>query len=417
MSPKKHTEDRIRAYSYYCDSGMPDFGKLDELRFQHSIAKIRVQGQIAKGNVAIRDSVTGEVLYEGETRKYETVEEENTRLVESLLEDDCKWLRFCVARRREILEQEIGEIALTSIPSEKKAEEINARTMEMEYLERLLKGMINNTLFRDNGKEYVPNEQELEHVSDLVRVGIQVGLGWIPANTTFNQGQYETVNSLLTRLKTEKKKKQEKSPITNNGETGQSLSEITSIKDLLDRHKKMLAEIDEMQTEADNESDPEKAKELVKNAEAKRRKIKIANEAHCKLLCDIVRDVKLNCDHVYEKHADFDLLTIIGKRAVLWELKSINVSRDNERRQLQSALGQLEIYAAGSIADEPVLKHLYKGLTKVVLFHERPDLKNGLKNVVDSLEQNDVVYLLWYEDGVLMGSEKAMSVVGPFIGK
>jgi hypothetical protein len=512
LSPEDYSEDRLTAYAYYLEAGLPYFGDLEDKKCERSVARIRIPGQAryqkttlkypgengeqkeVKGHVRVcetRDEVNGMLvdrlsggipqskrlglmridpkiedrddisLIERELSGFcyfphwnnrqmellekrivglkaefeknpaedlsgEILEAENElvareRLSEAVLNNTIS-LEKCadvvpLILKKKSLEKEIEAITASEIPDGER----NARLEELKEVAGKIEAIINRIFTDENGKPVpLPGEEGLDQLSSLFRGRIQVGLGWLPVNPTFNQGSYETVESLFSRISSEKKRGRKKYPLEIGPAPDEVAEEITGIKDILDRYESLMREEEvklraEAEAEAAKAMDQEKAKKILENAEKRIMKNKKANKAHCRLLCDAVLQLMPNCDHMFEQHRKkkgYDLLTVRGDKAILWELKSINESGGNERGQLKSAIGQLGMYAADSIAGDPRHEHLYDGLTKVVLFQKKPVLRNGLLATVERLEAKGVVYILWFEDGQMKGSEKALAAIG-----
>ena len=465
----KHTftGDAKKAYKRHIEAGLPDMGNLVDHRFERAILRDYEQGQVTKGTRVVRREDTGDVLIQSRYTRAETLPEKNAVLLKRLLDNNGQEIKLWAARQRENLIADIEAVTESNSDEGVKILEISRLQGKIDNLQNLAEAMISNSDMRalslnadkligfkkllgkeidsittsDQPEEMKSSEiQKRKHlmakidqkllgvVIDKDETGglitqvkgkIQFGLGWVPAETTFVQGTFENLEAFLETQNAQQLASRKKCPINlssvNNTAESSKVREITSVARLQRRHEKAAKAIDDLEESAKKEMDEIKKKEILNTAKDKKRKIKIANAAHCKLLCDIVELALPHSDYIFEKDRDFDLLTVKGESALLWELKSINTTRENEREQIQNAIGKLTMYEASSIESDENFRPLVGNITKVILFQCKPKLPNGLQIIVKNLEAKNNVFFAWIKDGKLYGSEKALDKIRGFV--
>ena len=108
---------------------------------------------------------------------------------------------------------------------------------------------------------------------------------------------------------------------------------------------------------------------------------------------------------------NLDLLTVRGRRAILWEVKSINTSGNNEESQIALAVGKLPKYVYGIITDEEYKDTIGKPVEAILLSQKPAADKGYLKH----LETEKGIYTFWLENGNITGTDSAMKMLYKFL--
>jgi tetratricopeptide (TPR) repeat protein len=113
----------------------------------------------------------------------------------------------------------------------------------------------------------------------------------------------------------------------------------------------------------------------------------------------------------------FDFACMRKDQLLLAEIKSINTSRDNERAEMLLAMGQIDLYSRTYIKTLP--ERAGKILKKVIVLSHRPqfldDAAGILLQAVQDAETEGAYFVLWFENGEVKGSEKALQAYEDYL--
>jgi hypothetical protein len=113
-----------------------------------------------------------------------------------------------------------------------------------------------------------------------------------------------------------------------------------------------------------------------------------------------------------------DLLCTNGSKAIMWEVKSLNDCENGDsncEKQLEKAFFQLYKYDAKLVRTNESFNYFGSNLKRVILLSKKPG--ENLQTVIEAMEQNGGVFVMWLENGFIQGSKRAMKMVDEFCTK
>lgn len=411
ISRDRRTLNAELAYDdYYLKSGLPDLGPLQSV---DAVLRLREYADPGNGHYSSikysdRDGEEQEVI--GTVSRPDPAIQIMRRL------DNDGYMDLWIESQERVLKQEIKEIQKNPhLSEEQKRPEIETRKVQLDSLEELKHKLLYNS-------HLLP-----EDIRKKTGASVQIGLGWVETDISFNQGTFVSMEDFLIAnagrfplladfIKlppaNQEKKRQKTEP---EFEKNDVIREIHSLAELVTYQK--YKDLFGQKADDGNGNGEDDAN---KNPTDSRRKKQLANAAHLSALVSLYKDLNPAMDRILVGSRSFDLLTVRDGGAFLWEVKSINTSKRNEDKQLRTALGQLLEYQFFGIANRPEIQSTVTSVTKAVLLNEKPQmLINGsgqtAQNYLEYLEAQHGIFTYWLEEGRINGSAAAMTRLSNFL--
>jgi len=189
VSRSFRTKNAEMAYLYYQDSGFPDLSSFRDLQASFSIIADATYNQ---GQLWVSTDDGTELCKDALCNVESTEKDLNARL--ALLMRDNAFMEGWLESQQRVLEQEINEIIKISLAEndlQKKFEqltEIKIRDKQIKDLPELIQRMMKESSVR------------VDKSPDGVRASVRLALGWVPTQTSFNQGNYFSLAQLKAEI-------------------------------------------------------------------------------------------------------------------------------------------------------------------------------------------------------------------------
>jgi hypothetical protein len=434
---------------YYRKSGLPDLGPLGNADGILRLQELADPGHGHFASIKYTDNQGGIKEFMAHTSRPDST----MQLAQRIYNDN--YLDVWADAQIAALKREIREILAVSLSRGEKVREIKLRRRQIQDFGEKKMALRRNTRLAPEGMR-----------RDTL-ASIQLGLGWVTTELSFNQGDFDSITEFLaanagelpalgdylkmpeaesapaidpaasTANDNSKANGEDRNNCLNRKNTSRSpelvkndiIREVGSEHELV-TYQKMRdlfgsklendetgnfaspdANIEAGTTDKNAIPDPNRASIIEKTERAA--------GAHLKALMALYGQMKPLSDHVYVGTQSFDLLTVhgncpeSGNHGILWEVKSINTSGYNEDKQLRTALGQLWEYEFYGVRNRPELSSRLGPITKAVLLSEKPRmLKNGRAQAtldyLTFLEKSAGIYVYWLEEGHITGTPSAM---------
>jgi hypothetical protein len=369
---RRHRSDNAEmAFTFYQDSGLPD---LSGLKSYDAVMRLVADARFEDGHFVSIKAGAHEVV--GKTRK----EDNNVKIIRQLAEQGQmeQWMKS----QARVLQEELDELARLPDSDAVRIAEIRR---QLEGMEELKHKLLHNS-------RIIPGD-----LQGKIHRSIQIGLGWVETETSFNQGTFISMEEFL-------KKNADDIPLLSDfidqPETHSAgedhIREINSVEQLITYQN--LKDIYGREKNSDSTGEFSTAE-----------KNRIATREHLATLVQLFQQISPVADKCLVSSRSFDFLTISGQNGILWEVKSINTCSYNEKKRLRGALGQLLEYEFYGIQNRPEINQRIGKLTKAVLLSKRPlALSNGetenFRAYLEYLENTQGIFTYWLEDGRLSGT-------------